>query len=397
MSFNIALSGLYASGEEMSVISNNIANSNTPGFKGSRAEFGSVYNGKQAGGVQVTGITQNFDLNGSIQGTGRGLDMALSGTGFFVVQDSKGQPSYTRSGMFNTDLNGFVVDGAGSRLQGYGVDANNSIQTGNVTSLQIKTDSIAAKASGQIDFASNLDARAPVIDPLVTPFDPSDSTTYTHTYTTPVYDSLGNQHNVQQFFVKTGPNTWDVHATVNGAAAPAATTAMTFNPDGTISTGGSYSVPFNPPGANPMNINMDLSSLSQYGSDFVVSKSTNDGYSSGEFTGVRIEPDGSVFASYSNGQSLLQGQVVLANFNSPQNLLKTSNTSWQQTYGSGVPVYGTAGTGVFSEIVSGAIEASNVDLTSELVGLMSVQRNYSANTKALSATDQIANTLMQAI
>ncbi|MGR5448620.1 flagellar hook protein FlgE [Vibrio sp. PNB22_3_1] len=397
MSFNIALSGLYASSEEMGVISNNIANSNTSGFKGERAEFGSVYNGEQAGGVQVTNVTQNFDLNGTILGTGRNLDMALSGAGFFTVRETDGQLSYTRAGSFDTDSNGFIVNNVNSKLQGFPVDANNNLITGNVSDLQVVTANIPALESTSIDFTANIDAQAAVINPVATPFDPMDSATYSHTYTTQVYDSLGSEHNVQQFFVKTGVNTWEVHATINGGAAPVVTNNLTFNADGAVAGGGVYNVAFAPPGANPLSIDIDLSTVSQFGGEFVVSKSQTDGYAAGEYTGVRVEPDGSIFAGYSNGQSLLQGQVVLATFDSPQNLSKVSNTAWQQTFSSGVPLYGAAGTGVFSEISSGAIESSNVDLTNELVGLMSVQRNYTANTKSLQAVDQITSTLMQAI
>ncbi|MGR5347550.1 flagellar hook protein FlgE [Vibrio mediterranei] len=397
MSFNIALSGLNASNEEMGVISNNIANSGTTGFKGSRTEFGSVYNGDVAGGVSVVGISQNFSLNGNIQGTGRSLDMALSGDGFFVTKDSKGQSNYTRAGMFSLDRNGYLVTNTGANLQGYNVDLNNNIQLGSVGDIMVSTQPIAAKSTTGIDFTANLDARETDIDTVANPFDPSDSDSYTHTYTTTVFDSLGNEHNVQQYFVKTGPNAWDVHSVVNGVSTPAASSSLTFNPDGTIASGGNYSVPFAPPGANAMNIDVDLSAMSQYGSDFAVTKSSADGYSSGEFADVRVEQDGSIYATYSNGQSLLQGQLVLASFQAPQNLMQVSNTAWQQTFSSGSPLLGVAGQGVFGEIASGALESSNVDLTGELVGLMATQRNYAANTKTLQAVDQLTNTLMQAI
>ncbi|MCY9872317.1 flagellar hook protein FlgE [Vibrio barjaei] len=395
MSFNIALSGLNATSEELGVVSNNIANSGTTGFKGSRTEFGSVYNGGQAGGVQVSAISQNFDKNGSLTGTGRALDLGLSGAGFFVVKDSKGAESYTRNGMFTLDSNGFVTTNTGSRLQGYVTDSNNNIQTGNVGDISVSTAPIAAKASTNVEFISNLDSREPVVDGVVNPFDPTNPDSYTHSFSTPVYDSQGNKHTVTQYFVKTGSNTWDVHAVSNGSTV--GTDSITFNTDGTISSGGNYNVTFTPPGASAVNVAMDLSGVTQYASDFAVSTNSADGYTSGQFSNLRIESDGSVFATYTNGQSLLQGQVVLANFSSPQNLLNVSNTEWQQTFGSGSPVYGTAGKGVFGEISSGALEGSNVDLTGELVGLMSAQRNYQANTKSIQAFDQVTQSLFQVI
>ncbi len=400
MSFNIALSGLTASNTELNTISNNIANVSTTGFKGSRTEFASVYSGGQAGGVEVASISQNFDSTGSISDTGRALDMAIAGGGFFVTKDSSGQAVYTRSGVFNTDANGTIISSSGAALQGYTVDANNNLQTGVVGDLVINTAGLAAQATSSIDFVANLDATADPIDAVTDPtlaFDPENSDTFTSSYTTLVYDSLGNSHTVSQYFVKTAENTWDVHTSINGGAATKSTDPLVFNTDGSLASGGEYSVTFTPPGAEAMKIDLDLGGTTQYGNSFVVSKNNPDGYTSGDFSSVSVADDGSVYAIYTNGQSALQGQVVLANFSAPQGLTQVGGTGWTQSFSSGEAVLGVAGTGTFGSIAAGSLESSDVDLTSSLVNLMTAQRNYQANTKTISTSNSLTQALFNAV
>ncbi|MGI2880790.1 flagellar hook protein FlgE [Vibrio furnissii] len=397
MSFNIALSGLNASNHELNTISNNIANVSTTGFKESRTEFGSVYNGQQAGGVQVMGISQNFEATGSMSATGRSLDMALTGSGFFVVQDKNGQLSYTRSGVFGLDSQGNVISNTGGSLQGYTVDGNNNLLAGSMGPLKVDMSSLEAKATNKVDFAANLDDRVDAIDTKENPFDPKNVDSYNNSYTTPVYDSKGNEHTLTQYFVKTGDNTWEIHSIVDGDTSTLTTTPATFDSKGNLTSATAYTISASAAGADTLNITVDMTNLSQYGSDFVVSKNNPNGYTSGSFTDIRVEANGMVYATYSNGQSLLQGQLVLANFNAPQELMQTSNTAWTQTYGSGQPVYGIPGSGQFGELASGVLEGSNVDLTSELVHLMSAQRNYQANTKTITTADQLMMSLFNAV
>ena len=197
MSLNIALSGLNASNQELNNISNNIANVGTTGFKSSRTEFSAIYNGSSAGGVEVSGISQDFEKSGNITGTGRSLDMAISGSGFFITENAKGQALYSRSGVMNMNAEGFLVSNSGAALQGYTVDADNNLQQGNVGSIQINTSSLEANPTTKIEFLANLDSReiapTPILPATTVVFDPSDSSTFNHSYTTPVYDSLGNQ------------------------------------------------------------------------------------------------------------------------------------------------------------------------------------------------------------
>ncbi|GAL34452.1 flagellar hook protein FlgE [Vibrio maritimus] len=418
MSFSIALSGLNASNSELNTISNNIANVSTTGFKESRTEFASVYSGSEAGGVEVVGVSQNFEKSGTVTGTGRSLDMALSGNGFFVLEDNKGQTLYTRSGIFNMNADGQIIANNGAALKGYSVDENNNLMLGSVGTVQISTASLQAEATDRIDFVANLDARENV--PTSAAFDPTDSNSYNHSYTTPVFDSLGNPHTVSQYFVKTAnTNEWNLYVYVDGVQADldgsgvvdaADVETVVFGSDGTLdlnpvsapsntlTADGSYSIPVTlAPVANNLNINVSLASITQYGSDFVVSKNSPNGYTSGDYASVRMENDGRIYATYTNGQSQLQGQVVLANFASPQNLIKTSDTAWLQSFSSGTPVLGTAGSGVFGDLTSGALEGSNVDLTSELVALMTAQRNYQANTKSISTSDQLTQALFNVV
>ncbi|PSV04367.1 flagellar hook protein FlgE [Photobacterium leiognathi] len=398
MSFDIALSGLDATNVQLNTISNNIANVSTSGFKESRTEFSAVYNGMQAGGVEVAAISQNFDKTGSITGTGRPLDLAISGSGFFVTKDHTGQTLYTRSGVFGSDKDNNIVSNNGAKLQGYTVDANNNLQAGAVGNLKITTASLPAKATDELAFVANLDARSSVIDPAINPFDPNSTDSFNSSYTSKVYDSLGNPHTVTQYFTKTNANEWQVNVVVDGAATPSQTQNVVFNTDGTLqSPTAPFAVNFNPAGADAANINIDIAGTTQFGADFGVSTNAPNGYTSGELAGVRVEDNGMVFATYTNGQSQLQGQVMLADFANPQGLVKTNGTSWIQSFSSGAPVNGAPGTGTLGGLVAGALEGSNVDLTSELVSLMTAQRNYQANAKTISTSDKLTQSLFNAV
>ncbi|HGF0768924.1 TPA: flagellar hook protein FlgE [Kluyvera georgiana] len=400
MSFSIATSGLNAVTEQLNAISNNIANSGTVGFKSGRAEFSALYAESQPLGVGVSAVTQSITKGGSISSTGTALDLAINGNGFFMVRDSAGTTAYTRAGYFGTDSAGNLVNNLGMYLQGYPVDANGTLQVGTISNLTISSGSIPAKATESIDFTANLDARAEV--PATSPFDPKDNTSYNNSYTTQVYDSLGREHTLNQYFVKTGENEWEVHyymddkPVTNGGVDQVQ--KLTFNSQG-ILTNPSGSVPLTADiaGADSITIDMSYNGTSQYGSDFSVSKNKGDGYASGERTGQAIDEDGSVYATFSNGERLLQGQLVLANFTNPNGLQSQDGTTWAQTASSGAPLTGTPGSGLLGSIVSGALESSNVDLTSELVGLMTAQRNYQANTKVISTNDSMMSALFQAV
>lgn len=399
MSFNIALSGLDATNTELNTISHNIANASTYGFKGGRTEFAAVYNGMQPGGVEVASISQNFDKNGSVTGTGRAMDLAINGSGFFVTKDHMGQMLYTRAGVFGTDKNNFVTANNGAKLQGYSVDNNANLQTGSVGDIKVSTSSLNAKATDNLDFVANFDASATAVDQAVYPFDSSEPNSFNSSYTTKVYDSLGNSHTVTQYFTKTSDNEWQVNVEVDGApTTPATAQTVQFNTDGTLaSPTGSFNVAFPAAGANAMSIDISLNGSTQFGAAFGVSTNNPNGYTSGELAGVRVEDNGMVYATYTNGQSQLQGQVVLADFANTQGLSKVSGTAWTQSFSSGAPIMGVPGTGTLGDLTPGALEGSNVDLTSELVALMTAQRNYQANAKTISTNDKLTQALFNAV
>lgn len=397
MSFNIATTGLNAITEQLNSISNNIANSGTVGFKSGRAEFSALYAEGQPLGVGVTGVTQSITKGGNLTATGNGLDLAIAGNGFFVVRDSAGTTAYTRAGYFGTDSSGNLINNQGMNLQGYPVDANGVLQVGTVGNLAISSGSIPAKATDSLDFTANLDANAE--KPATAVFDPKDNTSYNNTYATTVYDSLGREHTINQYFVKTDENTWEVHYYMDDQALTSpATQTIEFTDQGVLQTpNGTVPLSIDVPGAQELNIDLSYTGTSQYGSDFSVSKNKGSGYASGEKTGQQIDSDGSVYATFSNGERMLQGQLILANFANPNGLASQDGTTWAQTANSGAPLTGAPGTGLLGSVKAGALESSNVDLTSELVGLMTAQRNYQANTKVISTNDSMMNALFQAV
>lgn len=393
MSFSIGLSGLRAVNQELSVISNNVANASTAGFKSSRAEFAAIYGGGQAGGVEMNNVSQNFDRNGDVTRTGRGLDLAISGSGFFVLKDSNGQTSYTRAGMFQRDASNYLTTASGTRLQGYTTNEAGELQSGVVGDIQVKAGSLPAKPSDSLEFVANLKADASIIDQTAHPFDPAKSDSFSYSQSSKVYDSLGVEHTLTQYFVKTGDNTWQVNYAFNGTQTGTPVT-MVFNTNGTLKTPTTAPVlNLAPAGAEPIALKADLARVSQYASDFNATRNQSNGYTAGDLTGVRVDADGGVYATFTNGQSLLQGQVVMANFTNPNGLVQANNTTWQQSFSSGQPVLGAPGTGTLGTLTAGAYEASNVDLTGELVSLMTSQRNYQANAKTISSADKMTQVL----
>lgn len=395
MSFNIALTGLSAVNEQLNTIGNNIANAGTVGFKSSRANFGSLYAESQAMGVEVTGTSQSISQGGALTTTNRSMDLAISGGGFFVTRASNGDVSYTRAGVFGTDKDSYLTNSLGQRLQGYPADAAGNLQTGTVSDLQLKAGGLPAKATDELSFVANLDANQEV--PAVA-FDPLVADSYNSTYTTKLYDSQGKEHTLTQYFAKTADNSWNAHYYVDGTAI-AGPQALTFDGAGTLAAP-IGKVALNATltgGVDPLAIQLDYSGTSQYGSEFSVTSNRASGYSAGEQTGMSVEKDGKVYASYSNGERLLQGQVVLASFVNAEGLKNISGTAWTETAASGAAMLGAPGVGQYGNLASGALESSNVDLTQQLVGLMEGQRNYQANTQVISTNKELTQVLFSAL
>ncbi|QDE30289.1 flagellar hook protein FlgE [Shewanella polaris] len=402
MSFNIALSGLQSTTQDLNTISNNIANSSTVGFRGGRSEFSAIYNGGQAGGVSVMSTTQNFSLGGSLAYTGRQLDMAIQGDGFFVLKGTDGANMYARAGMFHQDSEGFVIDSVGNRLQGYGASATGRIQTGNAIDLQIQTASLAANATTDVALVSNLDARVADINPILTPFDATQSDTFHSSNTISVYDSLGTEHALTQYYVKTGSNDWDVHFMMDGTdVTPATGHNMTFDSNGVLQTGKTLNLSITDPtllnGASALSVDIGYDKTTQYAADYNNSSLSQDGFTSGELKGVRLDDNGLIYGTYTNGQELLQGQVALANFSNPNGLKAVSNNAWIATTEAGQAIMGAPSTGTMGTVTGGYLEGSNVDTTAEMVNLMSAQRNYQSNAKVLDVNSTMQQALLNSI
>ena len=416
MGFHHGLSGLNAASKSLDVSGHNIANSNTIGFKKSRAEFnemvasamgtGQCPGSAGAGiGVSVAAVTQQFS-QGVITPTANGLDMAINGDGFFVVSTPNGT-AYTRNGAFQLDKNGQLVTANGDKVMGYPLDPATGTRA-SATSEPITFPSgsaIPANPTTKGEIRLNLDARAPLAagDPAATPpVAPTSRQTYGTSFQ--AFDSLGVAHPVSVYFEKTGPNTWEVFDGLDDPSATPPVTAnslgtLTFNEDGSLDTTAAstlnpVSLALTNGAATPLEVEIDLSNATQFGSAFSVAKITQDGYASGELTGVSVSKDGTLMASYSNGITRPEAQVALARFTNPQGLASAGNNNWVATADAGPAIEGTAGSGSFGSIQGCALEESNVDLTAELVGMMTAQRSYQANAQTIKTQDQVFSTLV---
>lgn len=395
MSFAIALSGINAINAELDTISNNIANSGTYGFKAGRANFASMYAGTQPTGAEVSSVTQTIEEGGGVMTTGRSMDASISGRGFFVSRDASGSMVYSRVGMFSVDKSGFVVDGSGRKVQGYAA-LEGSTALGALGDLTVPNGQIAAKATDSLKYVSNLSRDWTV--PTITPFNPADPLTFNSSNVSVVYDSLGTKHSVTQYFVKTGTNAINVHYTFDGAAA-AAPQALAFDTNGVL-TSPTAAVSLNlgtPAGANPLVVSLDYTGTTQYAGEAVPTVNASNGYASGTLISTALDEDGSVMAQYSNGEKKRVGTLALAAFPAEGALTPVSDTSWVASSASGEALMFAAGSGMTGKLTTGSIEQSNVDMTGELVGLMSAQRNYQANTKVLSTENEMMQALMQAV
>lgn len=398
---SVALSGLQAASEDLENISQNIANSSTSGYKSVSTQYEANYSGSSGSGVSVSGTTQSFDVDGDVVETDDTLDLAISGSGFFVLSNGDGTYAYSRSGDFSLDSDYNVVASNGMNVEGYAVDADGNINYGTITDLAVSATTIPASASTTIDLTANLNADATTIDTTSSSyaFDPTDGTTYNYSVSTDIYDSEGSSHTLTEYYVKTGDNEWTVYYSLDGdtvtdSNGDAVTSSLTFDTDGTISSSTSDITLSLDMGSavDDITLSISVSDITQYASDFS-STSSSDGYTSGTLSDVYFDSDGYLWATYDNGETVLQGQVVLATFSNEDGLEAASGTIWYATSDSGAATYGVAGSGSFGSLTVGYYESSNVDVSSELVDLMATQQVYQANAKALTAADDMASVL----
>lgn len=400
MAFSQAVSGLNAAATNLDVIGNNIANSATYGFKSGTASFADMFAGSKVGlGVKVAGITQDF-TDGTTTNTGRGLDVAISQNGFFRMVDSNGSVFFSRNGQFKLDENRNIVNMQGLQLTGFPATGTPpTIQQGaNPGPITIPNTLMAAQATSKASMQINLNSTDKL--PTEKTFDPKNADSYNKKGPVTVYDSQGNAHEVNAYFVKVDDNKWAVY-TIDSSDSKATTpttpsTTLEFDNNGMLTKGGTFDITTGAiNGANAVKFSMSFQNSMQQntGANNIVA-TNQDGYKPGDLVSYQINDDGTVVGNYSNEQKQVLGQIVLANFANNEGLASQGDNVWAATQSSGVALLGTAGTGNFGKLTNGALEASNVDLSKELVNMIVAQRNYQSNAQTIKTQDQILNTLV---
>ncbi|MGE5026966.1 MAG: flagellar hook protein FlgE [Betaproteobacteria bacterium] len=415
MGFQQGLSGLNASSKNLAVIGNNIANSSTVGFKSSDIQFNDVFataltggGGAQVGiGTKVGAIMQSFS-QGNISITNNPLDIAINGNGFFRMADPAGAVTYSRNGQFHLDKDGYIVNASGLQLTGYTtINPTTGLAVpSSPLPIQLNLGGIQANPTTKATVGVNLDATSAVV-PAVPAFSPTNAATFTSATALTAYDAIGEAHDVMLYFAKrtTVPGTWDVYMDMSGVTNAPPTyqqlTTLTFNPDGTIQAAGATppALAYTPTNtATPLSISFNFADLTnpttQFGNQFGVNYMSQDGYASGQLAGFSTSEDGYVSARYTNGQNKKLGQVVLYNFNSPNGLQPVGNNQWAESSASGPAKIGVPGGNNLGLLQSGAVEDSNVDLTAELVKMITAQRNYQANAQTIKTVDAVMQTLI---
>jgi len=407
MGFQQGLSGLNAAAKNLDVIGNNVANSGTVGFKQSQAQFADVYASSLTGsggsnvgiGTKLAQVSQQF-TQGNITATNNPLDIAINGGGFFRMENS-GEVTYQRNGQFQLDRLGFVVNPSGATLTGYTADASGTLLTGAPGPLSINTADLTPQITTEVNAVLNLDSGSGV--PTVTPFDMNNPDTFNNSTAVSVFDSLGNAQTLQTFYVKTAvAGEWDVYAVsdgvpIVGGGASGQVATLAFNTSGILQTPMPYGTPVTVPATDTsavptFDVTFDFAGTTQFGSAFSVNTLNQDGYTSGRLAGFNVSADGMIQGRYTNGQSAVLGQVVLANFANPNGLQPLGNNMWAETSASGTPLVGVPDSGSLGVLQSSAVEDSNVDLTAELVNLITAQRVYQANAQTIKAQDAVLQT-----
>ncbi len=421
MSFQQGLSGLNAASKNLEVIGNNVANASTVGFKQSQAVFADVYarslssgGGAQVGiGTKMSQVVQQF-TQGNVSTTNNPLDLSINGDGFFCIEQN-GTPAYTRNGQFYLDDEGYIVNTTGAYLKGYQVNANGAVQnSGNETSrLKMDFSDLPPRATENAELVINLDSRSqpinitPLPDPMPVPppdpmpeppvpFDAANPASYHYTTSVPVYDSLGNMYSLQTYYARRDTG-WDVYAAFDGQVlnGGGVITQHQFDANGKLSSPtGIINLQLTPPDAAVMNVQLNFNKMTQFGSGSNAAHLHSDGYMPGRLAGFSIGSDGTILGRYTNGESAVLGAVALTTFTNVNGLEPLGDNNWAETPNSGPPNTGIAGTGTLGMLRANTVEESNVDLTAELVRMITAQRNYQANAQTIKTQDQVMQTLV---
>ena len=408
MSFQQGLSGLNAAAKNLDVIGNNVANSNTTGFKGSVANFGDVFAASLGGGggvevgigTSLASVAQQFS-QGNITVTNNPLDVAINGKGFFRLSDA-GAVTYARNGQFSIDKNGNIVDSSGQNLTGFQA-VSGKIIPGVLVNLQVSSSDLPPTVTANVKVGANLASTGGNL-PLAA-FDPLNPLTFNFSTATSVIDSLGQSHTATMYFNKTAANVWASNVYVDGVRANAvgAESVLTFDASGKLGTGvvpspaaptnlGKTAVMTN--GAANLALTMDFKGMTQFGSGYGVNTLEQDGFAAGQLSGYSISADGTILGRYNNGQVNTLGQVALANFSNPQGLKPMGESKWAESAESGAALVGSPGSASLGALQSAAREDSNVDLTAELVNMITAQRIYQANAQSIKTQDAVLQTLV---
>lgn len=426
MSFQQALSGLAAAATALDVIGNNVANSSTVGFKSGTADFSDLYaaslgtaTASQVGsGVGVAAIKSQF-TQGNLTTTSNPLDLAISGGGFFRMRNSgNGTITYSRDGQMKTDKDGYMVNDQNLRLTGYNYDPKIGALVPTLTDLKLSSSLLAAKATNSITIGLNLDSGAtvpsvafppppvPAVPPLPQlPSVPPPTTSYNFSSPATVFDSLGNSHVFNTYYVFVSPGTWNMYATLDdkfdalsmASGTLPAPVVMTFDSSGTMTsptkvTLGDYDLTNG--ASTPWTATLNFTDTTQFGSASTVNSVNQNGYTSGSIAAIGIGTDGVIQGRYSNGAAFTLGQVLLSSFAAPNGLANAGNNQWSLTSESGSEVIGVPGTGGRGVLQSASIEESNVDLTKQLVAMITAQRNYQASAQTIKTQDAVLQTLL---
>ena len=417
-----SVSCLDTTSTAISVIGDNIANVNTPGFKERRAEFSDVLGqtiSNVAGfspigaGAKLSRISTIF-TQGTFDSTGRATDLAIEGRGFFTLQGSQGT-AYSRAGIFTVDNEGFLVNPDTMRVQGFAIDPLTGNSTGAITDIQIDASFSPPRTSTVLDASINLDARAPVIPGGFDPSDPSNTSNFQNVAT--LYDSLGNGHSTTVYFSKSGPNAWDWNATVPTAdtTIPPATAGddvviqgsgtLTFDSQGDLvgATGSPVTYEFTGGGASGQVVTLGFGPIAgvgngapttQYAEASATSSFTQDGFAAGTLQAVSIDRAGFITGTFSNGETQALAQLALASFPNIEGLQSIGGNNMIETRTSGQPLIGAPQSGSFGAIRSANLEQSTVDLAAQFVRLIINQRAFQANTRTISVTNELLANLV---
>jgi len=411
MTLTVNLTGLQAAQTDLDTIGNNIANVGTDGFKASTPNFSSLYGASLAGatggavpgqGVQTNSLSQLF-TEGTISQSGNPLDIAINGNGFLQVQTSSGL-AYTRDGSLQLDANGVLTNDTGAAVLGYSASASgsNGTATGPIGPIQISEANLTPTATSNLTMDVNLPSTDPQINTTTTPFSINNAASYSESTTTTVYDSLGAPSTLTTYFTQVSgsgsPSQWQTHwgltSTTGSLIGSGSGATLTFNSSGVL-TAGSGTISATPPsGAAPLSVAEKFTGTTLSNLPFAVTSIKNNGNGGGQFSGLQISTNGNVLAQYSNGATKLMGTLALAGFVNPQGLNAVQGNNWVATAASGPAVVNPPGVGGLGTLESGAIEGSNVDLSTQLVNLIVAQQAYQANVQGINVDQQDVQRLL---